>query len=97
MSLRYAYNTNGLTSHRLDDALSFLADTGYAGVALTLDVHHLDPFADDAFAQAERVRRRCDVLGLGLVVETAPGAGTKVSMRVPKFQPGVRVVSGWAS
>ncbi|TQS41422.1 sensor histidine kinase [Cryptosporangium phraense] len=33
----------------------------------------------------------------GLVVETAPGAGTKVSMRVPKFQPGVRVVSGWAS
>lgn len=28
--------------------------------------------------------------GCGLVVETAPGAGTKVSMRVPKFQPGVR-------
>jgi sugar phosphate isomerase/epimerase len=70
MSLRYAYNTNGLTSHRLDDALSFLADTGYAGVALTLDVHHLDPFAEDAFAQAERVRARCDALGLGVVVET---------------------------
>jgi two-component system LytT family sensor kinase len=27
----------------------------------------------------------------GLVVETAPGAGTKVSMRVPKFHPQVRV------
>ena len=27
----------------------------------------------------------------GLVVETAPGAGTKVSVRVPKFHPGVRV------
>jgi two-component system LytT family sensor kinase len=27
---------------------------------------------------------------LGLVVETAPGEGTKVSMRVPKFHPGVR-------
>ncbi|HEY9311164.1 sensor histidine kinase [Williamsia sp.] len=27
----------------------------------------------------------------GLVVETAPGAGTKVSMRVPKFRPGVSV------
>jgi two-component system LytT family sensor kinase len=27
----------------------------------------------------------------GLVVETAPGAGTKVSFRVPKFAPGVRV------
>ncbi|MFI5936208.1 sensor histidine kinase [Actinoplanes sp. NPDC051494] len=26
----------------------------------------------------------------GLVVETAPGAGTKISMRVPKFHPGVR-------
>jgi two-component system LytT family sensor kinase len=26
----------------------------------------------------------------GLVVETAPGAGTKVSMRVPKFHPSVR-------
>lgn len=26
----------------------------------------------------------------GLVVETAPGAGTKVSMRIPKYRPGVR-------
>ena len=25
----------------------------------------------------------------GLVVETAPGAGTKVAVRVPKFAPGV--------
>ena len=51
--LRYAYNTNRLGSHRLGDALSFLADTGYSGVALTLDVHHLDPLADDALAAAE--------------------------------------------
>ncbi len=28
--------------------------------------------------------------GYGLVVETAPGAGTKVTMRVPKFAAGVR-------
>jgi two-component system LytT family sensor kinase len=27
--------------------------------------------------------------GFGVVVETAPDAGTKVSMRVPKFHPGV--------
>jgi len=27
----------------------------------------------------------------GLLVETAPGAGTKVTVRVPKFAPGVRV------
>ena len=26
----------------------------------------------------------------GLVVETAPGAGTKVTVRVPKFAVGVR-------
>ena len=26
----------------------------------------------------------------GLVVETAPGAGTKVIVRVPKFAPGVQ-------
>ncbi len=29
----------------------------------------------------------------GLVVETAPGAGTKVSFRVPKFAPGVRATT----
>jgi two-component system LytT family sensor kinase len=29
----------------------------------------------------------------GLVVETAPGAGTKVTVRVPKFNPGVRAAS----
>ena len=69
-SLRYAYNTNGLAHHRLDDALSFLADSGYGGVALTLDVHHLDPFADDALAQAERLRARLDTLCLEVVVET---------------------------
>lgn len=69
-TLRYAYNTNGLAHHRLDDALSLLADTGYAGVALTLDVHHLDPYADDAFAQAGRLRTRLDALGLEVVVET---------------------------
>ncbi len=84
VSLRYAYNTNGLTSHRLSDALPFLADCGYAGVALTLDVVHLDPFADDAFGQAERVRARCDDLGLGVVVET--GARYLLDPRV-KHEP----------
>ena len=68
--MKYAYNTNGLAHHRLDDALSLLAETGYDGVALTLDVHHLDPFAADADAKAEQVRGRCDELGLGVVVET---------------------------
>ena len=68
--LQYAYNTNGLAHHRLDDALAMLADHGYDGVALTLDVQHLDPFAADAAQRAEGVRALCDRLGLGVVVET---------------------------
>jgi len=82
--LRYAYNTNGLAHHRLDDALSLLADHGYDGVALTLDVHHLDPYADDAFAQAERLRDRLDGLCLEVVVET--GARYLLDPRV-KHEP----------
>ncbi|AWN48506.1 xylose isomerase [Methylobacterium terrae] len=70
MSLRFAYNTNGAANHRLDDALSLIAEAGYDGVALTLDIHHLDPFAEDWARQAERVRGRLYSLGLGSVIET---------------------------
>jgi len=70
MSLRYAYNTNGLTSHRLDDALALLADSGYDGVALTLDVAHHDPFAPDLPGRNAALRRRLDGLRLASVVET---------------------------
>jgi sugar phosphate isomerase/epimerase len=45
MRLRYAYNTNGASNHRLADALALIAEAGYDGVALTLDHHHFDPFA----------------------------------------------------
>ena len=70
MTLRYAYNTNGCANHRLDDALNLIAEHGYAGVALTLDHHHLDPFAPDWAGEAERVARRLRALGLGAVIET---------------------------
>ena len=70
MSLRYAYNTNGAANHRLDDALRLIADAGYAGVALTLDHHHLDPFADRWEEECDRVARLLGDLGLGSVIET---------------------------
>ncbi len=70
MSLRFAYNTNGCGSHRLDDALELMADSGYAGVALTLDHHHLDPFAEDWQARSRALARRLDQLGFGSVIET---------------------------
>lgn len=70
MTLRFAYNTNGAANHRLDDALTLIADAGYDGVALTLDIHHLDPFAEDWAREAERVASRLERLGLGSVIET---------------------------
>lgn len=70
MSLRFAYNTNGTASHRLEDALSLMAEAGYDGVALTLDHHHLDPFSPDWRGDAERLRRRLDDLSFGSVIET---------------------------
>ena len=70
MSLRYAYNTNGCANHRLDDALQLIAEHGYAGVALTLDHHHLDPTAAAWEDDARRLGVRLRELQLGCVVET---------------------------
>jgi len=67
---RYAYNTNGMTNHRLDGALSLIADSGYDGVALTLDHHHLDPFAPELSRRVDALSARLAGLQLGLVVET---------------------------
>ncbi|MGB3801542.1 MAG: sugar phosphate isomerase/epimerase family protein [Lewinella sp.] len=68
--LRYAYNTNGCTNHRLYDALDLMADAGYDGVALTLDWHHLDPFAHDWEDQTRQLQRKLDEYGMGCVIET---------------------------
>ncbi len=70
MTLRFAYNTNGAANHRLDDALVMIAEAGYDGVALTLDHHHLDPYAPDLAGRAGVLARRLQELGLGAVIET---------------------------
>jgi sugar phosphate isomerase/epimerase len=64
------YNTNGFAHHRLEDALEIVADLGYRSVALTLDYHALDPFAEDHEAQVERVGAILRRRGLRSVVET---------------------------
>jgi L-ribulose-5-phosphate 3-epimerase len=68
--LRFGYGTNGFTNHRLDDALTVLADLGYQGVALTLDHQHLDPYADGLAARVGALADRLRDLGLGVVIET---------------------------
>lgn len=68
--LRYAYNTNGLQNHRLEHAVELVADAGYDGLALTLDIHHLDPQAPELTRRAEALKRRLDARGLGCVIET---------------------------
>ena len=63
------YNTNGFYHHTLEDATRIVADLGYKGIALTPDVHHLNPLQvkpDDV----ERYRALVDRLGLSVVIET---------------------------
>jgi sugar phosphate isomerase/epimerase len=64
------YNTNGFAHHSLEDTLAILTELGYRGVALTLDHHVLNPFADDYLQHAAQVREQLDRLGLRCVVET---------------------------
>lgn len=70
MSLRFAYNTNGLQNHRLEDAARLVAEAGYAGLDVTLDIHHLDPFAPRLDDRARRFGELLAELGLGAVIET---------------------------
>ena len=63
------YNTNGFAFHRLDDAARILADLGYDGIALTPDVHHLDPYKATA-RDVEVFRALLERLHLVVLVET---------------------------
>lgn len=66
--MRLYYNTNGFAHHRLEDAVDLLADLGYDGVALTPDVHHLDPLRASA-AEVAKLARQLESRGLGVTVE----------------------------
>ena len=66
---RIGYNTNGLGSHRLHDALELIAELGYEAVALTPDVGALDPLHLRP-GEIEGVRSRLDDLGLDVAVES---------------------------
>jgi sugar phosphate isomerase/epimerase len=69
VSLRFGYNTNGFAHHSLDDALRIIAELGYDGVALTLAVHHCNPFATSQRALTA-LNRLLKSLNLAVVVET---------------------------
>ncbi|MER7503949.1 sugar phosphate isomerase/epimerase family protein [Nonomuraea pusilla] len=68
--MRFGYGTNGFAGHRLADALDVIADLGYAGVALTLDHAHLDPYAAGLGRRTAEVADRLRSLDLAVVIET---------------------------
>jgi sugar phosphate isomerase/epimerase len=68
--MRFGYNTNGFAHHRLEDALTILAELGYQSVALTLDHYALNPYDLEVSRQLPVVRDRLQELGLAVVIET---------------------------
>lgn len=70
MTLRFAFNTNGCANHRLDDAIALIAEAGYDGIALTLDIHHLDPYDPAFLLNTRHLAAELRALSLGCVVET---------------------------
>jgi L-ribulose-5-phosphate 3-epimerase len=89
--MRFGFNTNGFAHHRLEDALTLLAELGYESAALTLDFHALNPYEPDVLGRAAALRRLLDRLHLRSVVET--GARFLLDIR-RKHQP--TLVSGSA-
>ncbi len=51
-----SYNTNGFAHHRLPDAIDVLAGVGYRQVAITLDIHSLNPADANRDTQIAAIR-----------------------------------------
>ena len=68
--MHLGYNTNGFAHHRLPDAVEILADLGYAGVALTVDVHALDVFAKHYVAERDDIAELLAARRMTSVIET---------------------------
>ena len=69
MTLRYAYNTNGTVHHSLAEAVALIADSGYDGVAVTIDQNNLDPMSPGWERRTEALAGDLARRGLGAVVE----------------------------
>jgi sugar phosphate isomerase/epimerase len=69
-NMRIGYNTNGMAHHRLEDAIAILADIGYESIALTVDQHALNPYADEFESQLDRVAGLLNQHNLACVIET---------------------------
>ena len=68
--LRYADNTNGTVHHSLHEAVALIADSGYDGVALTIDQNNLDPMSDGWERRTEVLAGELARRGLGAVIES---------------------------
>ena len=65
------YNTNGFAHHRLEDAITILAEIGYRSVAITLERDLLDPPDRRGVPQAVgRLRRILKPTDLRVTIET---------------------------
>jgi sugar phosphate isomerase/epimerase len=82
--MRLGYNTNGLAFHRWTEAIEMLADIGYQSVAITLEHHCLDPYADGLSHDVGKMSALLARLNLNSVVET--GARYLLNPRV-KHEP----------
>ncbi|MFH1549272.1 MAG: sugar phosphate isomerase/epimerase family protein [Planctomycetota bacterium] len=81
--LKFGYNTNGFAHHSLQDAIEIIAALGYDGIAVTIDVNHLNPFLCEA-SDVTPYRKLLRKHSLEAVVE---GGGRYILDRVRKHEP----------